>query len=275
MTQSRNLGRLLTILGAVVAAMALLAPAASATEAPAEGYERFNGCPDKVESTTTTVCQLATITGGNFKMGSKNVPISKPITLSGGINNTGQEFKSSPTGGLAKVPLEVPGGVIGITGLDWLINFLNAEALKLYAQTELVGTPKLNPTAFSLPVRAKLINPVLGNKCFVGSEAEPIQLNLTTGTTAPPPPNEPITGKAPKFGFGTPAGVSRFSEGKFVDNAFAAPAAKGCVLTLLGFIPVSLDAVVNSQAGLPSPAGTNETIQEFELELVSRKFVYP
>lgn len=274
MIQSRVFGRLAAALGAAIAALALIASSAFA-EAPALGYERFDGCPNKEESTTTSSCQLATITGGHFQMGKKTVPISKPLVLSGGTNAAGEEFKASPTGGLSSVQMEVPGGVIGITGLDWLVNFLNAEGLKLYAEPQLAGSPKLTPTAFEMPLKVRLVNPVLGSKCFVGSDAEPILLKLAVGTTEPPPPNEPITGVSPKFSQGTPKGVGVFKEGVFVDNAFAAPGANGCTLTLLGFLPIPLNSLVNLQAGLPSPAGTNETVQNFELEAVARRFVYP
>jgi len=60
-----------------------------------------------------------------------------------------------------------------------------------------------------------------------------------------------------------------------VDNSFSAPGASGCVLTLFGFIPISINGLVNSQSGLPAAAGTNETKQEFDAELVSKKLVYP
>jgi hypothetical protein len=273
MIQSRTLGRFVVAMGTTVAALALLAAVASAS-ATKTGYERFGGCPDPVESPTTTSCQLSVISSGHFKMGSKDVPITNPITLSGGTNAKGENFVASPTGGLTSVKQTVPGGVIGITGLNWLVEFLNVEQLKLYAVTELVASPKITPLAYELPIRVHLINSVLGSKCYVGSAAEPIQLKLTTGTTAPPPPNEPITGVVPTFSSGTPKGVGVYSGGTFVDNSFAAPGASGCQLTLLGLLPISLDGVVDAQAGLPSAAGTNETEQNFSLEVVARKNVY-
>lgn len=272
MTQSRILGKLVVALGAAIAAMALLAGPASAA-VPAPGYERFAGCPDAIEAPTVTSCQLAKIDGGHFKMGSKNVPIDKIITLSGGTNQVGAEFAASPSGGLSKTPLEVPGGVVGLTGLDWLVDLLSAEQLKLYAVTELAGDPVLTPAAFKMPIKVHLINEALGNNCYVGSDAAPIQLNLITGKTEPPPPNESIEGKPPVFSVGTPRGVGVFTDGTFVDNSFAAPAAQGC--RLFGNALLNIDAVVNIGAGLPSKAGTNETVQTFDLEAVARRFVYP
>ncbi len=271
MSQSRTLGRLLAAFGAAVVALALLAPIASAAE-PKPGYTQFAGCPSKTEVPTVEACFVSKITGGHFQMGSKDVPIEKPFKLSGGVTETGQVVATSK-GGLEVVKQKVPGGVIGLTGLTWLLEFLGSEALTLYAATELAGAPG-NPLAdpVTLPIRVHLINSTLGNNCYVGSFTNPIKLNLTTGTTSPPPPNKPITGSEgevtldEKEIFHLP--------GEFVDNSFAAPGASGCVLTLFGFIPISINGLVNSQSGLPAAAGTNETRQKFESELVFAGFVY-
>lgn len=272
MSQSRKPAKLLVSLGAAIAAMALLAPIAPAAE-PAPGYERFAGCPSPEENPTVEACVRSVIDGGHFQMGSKNVPISKPMTLSGGGTSGGQ-FVFTSKGGLSPVKQLVPGGIVGLTGLDWLVNFLNLEGLKLYAVTELAGTPNPLTDPATLPIKVHLINSVLGNNCYVGSTSNPIKLNLTTGTTSPPPPNQPITGKEPELSF-TPDGVLHGNNGVFVDNSFAAPGANGCVLTLFGFFPISINGLVNSQSGLPAPAGTNETVQNFDLELVNPNLVYP
>lgn len=261
--------KLLTAALAAVAALAIAAPVAGAAEVPKAGYTQFTGCPGPNESEITEICVSSTIESGHFQMGSKTVPITKPIGLTAGTNANFEGYEITAGGGLEAVPQEIPGGVIGITGLDWLINFLNAEALKLYAVTELAGTPNLNPQQLEVPIKARLVNPVLGPKCYVGSEANPIDLKLTYGTTNPPPPNEPITGSEPQAEF-LENGIIRLKDGTYVDNSFAAPGATGCTLTLLGFLPVSLDGLVNFQAGLPSPAGTNETVQNLEIEAVEQ-----
>ncbi len=268
-------GKLLGALIAAIAAIAVMAPFAQA-EAPAAGYDQFTGCPSyKTENAKITSCLHSVVKGGHFQMGSKDVPIANPIELTGGTEVLFQNFEANSLGGLKPVKQPVPGGVIGITGLDWLINFLNIEALKLYAVTELVGTPKIGLTSLELPIKVHLINSALGSKCYVGSSGSPIVLKMTTGTTAPPLPNTPITGKEPVQGFESVRKITTATGGEFVDNSFAAPGANGCSLTLFGFIPVSLDGVVNLASGLPSAAGTNETRQEIDVEFVSSKRVYP
>jgi len=264
---------LLAVLGTAIMAMALFAPAAMA-KTPAPGYSQFAGCPSKEENAAVTGCLNVRVKGGNFKMGSKNVPIEKPFTLSGGYAETGQFFFNSK-GGLSKAKQKVPGGVIGLTGLTWLAEFLGIEALTLYATTELAGAPQPLAEPAYLPIKVHLENGALGNNCYVGSTSSPITLLLTTGTTSPPPPNKPITGKETEYNFDVVTEILHLDNGIFVDNSFSAPGASGCVLTLFGFIPISINGLVNSQSGLPAPAGTNETKQTTDLELVSQAKVYP
>jgi hypothetical protein len=260
---------------AAVAALAMLVPAAQA-DTPRPGYERFAGCPSKAENPEVVFCSHAKIKSGHFQMGNKDVPIENPMTLTWGTDFEQQKYLVNSKGGLSKVKQKVPGGIIGLTGLTWLAEFFGSEALTLYAETELAGTPNLgDPTAPKLPIKVHLVHPVLGSKCYVGSNTSPINLNLTTGTTSPPPPNEPITGKEPEFTLDEAQFLFTFNNISYVDNSFAAPGANGCTLTLFGFIPISINGLVNTQSGLPSPAGTNETIQNQDLELTVVNVVYP
>lgn len=262
--------RLIVALAVMSAAAAVHVPPAFAT---APGFEQFAGCPTHAENPAIEVCTHAVINGGYFEMGNKNVPIKKQMTLSGGFKGDLSGFAANSKGGLTPVKQLVPGGVIGLTGLDWLVNFLSIEALQLYAVTELVGPPTLGET-IDLPIRVHLINPVLGNKCYVGSTAVPIQLHLTENATSPPPPNSPISGVPFEFK-GDESGILTLNNGTIVDNSFAAPGASGCVLTLFGFIPISINGLVNTASGLPAPAGTNATSQDMDMQLAPSELVYP
>lgn len=279
MTQSRTFARLLVAFAAM-AAMALLASGASA-KTPAPGFTQFAGCPSPEENPKTVTCVRTTITGGHFQMGTKDVPLSKPIVLSGGVEDLektgGAGFSANAKGGMEHVAQTVPGGVIGLTGLTWLLEFFGINALSLYATTEIAGQPGpvlLEPLV--LPIKVHLTTPsnVLGSNCYVGGFTNPIKLNLITGTTSPPAPNKPITGKSAELSFDE-LGITHIDNGQFVDNSFAAPGASGCVLTLFGFIPISINGLVNTQSGLPSAAGKNETRQDFDIEMAESKQVYP
>jgi hypothetical protein len=270
-----NLKRLAPVAVAVIAAMAMMASAAQAAT-PAKGYEQFAGCPTKAENPVVSSCITSVVKSGHFQMGNKDVPITNPITISGGVDEFLGNFSASPAGGMTPVKQKVPGGVVGLTGLTWLLELLGSEALTLYAVTEAAGQPKFASIAdITLPIKVHLVNNVLGPKCYVGSVASPITLHLITGTTSPPAPNKPITGKNPEFKFDPATEILHLPNATYVDNSFAAPGASGCVLTLFGFIPISINGLVNSQSGLPAAAGTNETIQNIDTELVEQPLVYP
>ena len=273
MIQSKTYRKLLVAVAAAVTALALTAPAANAAT-PAPGYTQFTGCPSQAEVPIVAFCQRVHIDGGHFKMGSKEVPIKNAMDLIGGLDSNGNFVG----GVFPPVKQTVPGGVVGLTGLTWLLELFGVEALSLHATTELAGVPG---NAFAepifLPIKVHLTTPsgVLGKNCYVGSVTNPIKLNLILGTTSPPPPNEPITGVEPVASEDLELGIIHLDNGQFVDNSFAAPGASGCVLTLFGFIPISINGLVNSQSGLPAAAGTNETRQNFDIEFTSEELVYP
>jgi len=252
------------LIGAAVAALvaiAMMAPLAQA-DTPAPGYSQFAGCPSKKEKSYISTCVRSVIKSGTFKMGSKEVPIEHPITLSGGADENLENFTATSKGGMPPVNQKVPGGVIGLTGLTWLLEFLGSEALTLYAATELAGQPTLSSIeSFTVPIKVHLINGVLGNNCYVGSVTSPItlHLNLSGGLE-----------------FTTDAlEILHFNNGTYKDNTFSAPGASGCVLTLFGFIPISINGLVNSQSGLPAASGKNSTTQVIDTELTDVRNVYP
>jgi hypothetical protein len=274
MIQSKTLARLLTMAGLAILAVALFAPIAQAKEEPQPGFTQFRGCP-RPEEKVMFFCVRSDIKGGHLKFGTKTAPIENPLTLTGGTNVNFEEFTANSEGGLSKTKQKVPGGVLGLTGLTWLLEFFGSEALTLYAVTELAGIPtNFTPTSVTLPIKVHLETPsgVLGKNCYLGSTGTPIVLNNTTGTTNPPPPNKPITGK--EFEISEEGEIAHLRNGIFVDNAFAVPGASGCTLTLFGFIPISLNGFVNSQSGLPSPAGKNEAVQETNIEFALQESVY-
>jgi len=274
MVQSKTLARLLTLSGLAILVVALYAPLAQAKEEPQPGFTQFRGCP-RPEEKLKEFCIRSDVSGGHLQMGKKDVPIENPLVLTGGTNGAFGEFEANSEGGLSKVKQKVPGGVIGLTGLTWLLEFFGSDALTLYATTELAGIPSnFTFSSVTLPIKVHLETPsgVLGNSCYIGSNTSPIVLNNITGTTSPPAPNKPITGKEGEFKEENE--IVYFSNGIYVDNSFAAPGANGCKLVLFGFIPISLNSFVNSQSGLPSPAGTNEVKQEIDIEIALQESVY-
>lgn len=266
-------------LAAVVAA-AVLVPASSASAFTGE-YARFNSCP--LSNPSVAFCLSAESTGGTFTVGKKSVPLVKPVNLRGGLITpeglTGPATFVAPTDGvvISKAAQPVPGGLTGVVAPAWwpkvlrdLFNeTINNGFTGVTATVELAGSASLvkvgllnyltqSGAAFTLPVKVKLDNPFLGSSCYIGSNSSPVTLNLTSGTTAPPPPNTPISGS-----IGEPGNFEEkiifFKKNKLVDNSFAAPGANGCGGFLFSW---AVDPLVDSILGTPSPAGTNTAILE-------------
>lgn len=269
------------LLLAATLAVAILVPASSASAELTGEYARFSKCP--LSNETVDLCLYSESTSGSFTIGKKTVPLVNPVVLQGGLDAPESIFGplsffgASDGNTLPKVAQPVPGGLLGITAPSWwpqtlkdLFNetinngFTGVSAtVELAAPASSIKVSVLNAltangAAFVLPVKVKLSNPFLGSNCYVGSNSHPITLNLTTGTTAPPPPNEPISGSPGENG--EPAfGVVAVENNRLVDNSFSAPGASGCGGILFSW---AVDPLVNSILGTPSPAGTNTAILE-------------
>jgi hypothetical protein len=261
----------------------LLLAASSASAAPTGEYARFAKCP--LTNPSVEACVYAESTDGTFTMGKKSVPLINPVVLQGGIQTVvpGEVlgplnfFGASDGNTLTKVPQPVPGGLLGITAPLWWPSFLRnlfnetinngftgvtatvelagpASAIKL----SLLNTALGQGTALAMPAKVKLSNPFLGSNCYIGSNSNPIQLKLTSGTTSPPPPNSPITGDPGELEGRDEGRLLVDKENRLVDNSFAAPGANGCG----GLFSFLVDPFVESIVGVPSAAGTNTAILE-------------
>ena len=242
--------------GAMSASIALLvaaAPALAKTKVNEE-FEPFAQCP--IATHGVHYCVVAKTTSGEFKVGSKTVTINKTITLQGGLTEGSNQLVPATNGEtLSKTPLTLPGGLIGIE---------LGGVTEVTATTELAGPVQINEgniadgtgAAVVLPIKVKLENPALGDECYIGSQAEPVTLELTTGTTDPPSPNKPIRGKPGTLTLNAEDTIFTLSNNSLVDNSFAAPGVNGCGESVA---PV-LDPVVDLDAGLPAAAGSNTAI---------------
>lgn len=280
---------------AAAALAILLVPASSASATLTGPWVKFNKCP--VANLSVSACVYAETTSGSFTVGNKTVPIKNPVVLKGGSYPVNEEEAFglqnffAPTDGvtLSKSPQPVPGGLLGITAPSWwptLLKELWEETINhgftgVNATMELAGpasSVKLNPgniltatgVALAMPVKVKLENSFFGNNCYIGSNSNPIKVNLTAGTTSPPPPNTPISGSSGEF-----EGLEEFQiiaqkNNKLVDNAFSAPGASGCGGFLFSW---AVDPFVDSILGTPSAAGRNTAILQGTSYLGSAEYV--
>lgn len=272
---------------AAVVMASLLVPASSAlgsSHNPKGEFAQFAECP--LSRPALVFCLYAQSNGGFFETGVKTVPLVNAVTLQGGLEFTESgeaKFFGAENGDtLSKTPQPVPGGLLGIEAPGWWPKFLrdlfneyiNNGLTGVTATVEVAGPDtniKVSPTnvileegtALSLPVKIKLSNAFLGSNCYIGSNSKPIVIDFTTGTTSPPPPNEPIKGSAGTLTTNESGTLIKLAGGAFVNNSYAAPGASGCG----GIFSFLIDPFVNSIVGLPSPAGTNAAVLEGKFEL--------
>jgi hypothetical protein len=278
--------RLFVAIAAAIVPMAFAAPAMA--KEPTGDFAVFKQCPRFTAG--VELCLYSETLSGEVTLNTQTVPINEdkkhPIILQGGltISETGANTFVGALNGetLSKTPQKVPGGLAGLIKCneikgEGLIEKAARAACELVfengttgvnAITELakpaseigISTSNLENAegvALSLPVKVRLENILLGSECYIGSSTNPMTLNLTTGTTAPPAPNKPIKGNTGKFGAKDEFEFIEVTNNKLVDNAFAAPEATGCG----GIFAFLINPVVNLKLGLPSAAGKNTAIQ--------------
>lgn len=273
-----------------VVALASLGLAGSASAKLVGEFTKFQYCP--WTNTEVKKCVYSVTESGEVVMGSKTVPIVNDTVLQGGFGKPDEVTRISKffgaTGGqptLQPVAQPVPGGLAGLVNCPKISNFILRAACEwtfengitgLDATLELAG-PATNiqiseqnmnrkeGTALKLPVKVHLENPFLGSSCYVGSDGSPVIWNLTSGETAPPAPNKPITGSFGLAEFREEGLILHVDNNTLVDNAWAAPKASGCG----GLFSFLLDPIVNAAAGLPSAAGTNTAVLNNTIDITT------
>ena len=280
------------LLAAAVIAGALGVSVSSASAAaPTGDYVNFKNCP--YTNTAVDSCLYSKVTSGSFTLGNASVPItaSTPVVFQGGFAVDPNTFQTTfyPAVGadsLVKQAIKVPGGLIGLVDTGgfsgFLISLFNAAVASVndvYATAELAGSPTFNyfsfiigaGTTLELPIRIHLENPFLGSNCYIGSSTTPVRLKLTVGTTAPPPPNTPISGSVGTITQNSGGTVTTAAGATLVDNAFSVPAASTCGYLLPDQLVIT--AAVNLKEGLPAAAGKNTAIMTGDLQTGTRTAV--
>lgn len=283
------------MLGIAVALMAPLASLGLASVAlakePAGDFSVFKQCPRFTPGLTS--CLNTQVASGEYVLGHLTIPITNPITLQGGVSinqETGAETFVYALNGetLPSAPEPVPGGLLGILSSSHLPRplgkiidrFEKRHLLDLTATPELaqpengIGINESNlinqeGATLTLPLKFKLDNPLLGDRCYIGSRSDPVVLNLTDGETHPPAPNTPIKGKIGEIEFKDEFTFIAIKNSTLVDNAFAVPKARGCG----GFFSFLVDHLIDAQLALPSPAGNNTAIQNGMLSVATTEAV--
>lgn len=267
--------------GCMVALFGVLAALGVSTSALAHSGEfaRFNNCPSTV--TEVRKCLYSVTTSGKIILGKKTTPIEKEVILQGGYGRGAAEthiakfFEATNKVTLSKAPQNVPGGLLGIvppesspplvkllskfffenkiTGVNATLELAKPASEIQISEFNLIAEEGL---ALQLPVKVHLENPFLGSSCYVGSSSSPIIWNLTTGTTSPPHPNEPIKGTSGILEAKEEGEIVLLTGNELVDNSWAAPEATGCG----GILSFLVDPIINLELGLPAKAGENTAL---------------
>ncbi len=213
-------------------------------------FPNYSDCPRSTPG--VTFCIDVQGMNGFLRIKEFNVPLGESLEIRGGIlEREGSDPVFVPprgTNGFFADPVEVPGGLLGI---DWL------PGNEVLAITELAGPASsiqvdFSTLSISLPVKVRLVNFLLGMNCHIGTDSNPVRLNLIVGTTSPPAPNRPITGSRGTLRFVPPAEAQVLGAVN-VENSFSIPDSSSC-----GFGLGLINAIVDARLGLPSAAGNNE-----------------
>lgn len=238
----------LAVAAATIASASLFASTGSAMAA----YPNFSDCPRGTPN--LFFCVDIQSRSGYLDIKGFRVPIGESFNIRGGLRDVAGQAEFVPprgTTGVFSKPIQVPGGLLGIN-FPLPGNAVTATA-KLAGSTSAIRLDAGNLN-LSIPLKLELTNPIIGPGCKIGSDSNPVRVNLITGTTNPPAPNRPISGS---FGtFETPDQYTIIVRGNTnVDNAFAIPGASGCGIGL-GLI----NSIVNLKLKLPAASGTNTMV---------------
>ena len=260
----------------LVVALAALGLAATAQAKLVGNYTKFVQCP--YANLEVKKCIYSTTNSGEVVLGSKKVPIEKPVILQGGtlkpVEGVAKFVAASNGITLSKAPQNVPGGLLGIVP-DASSPFLVKALIKFFLENSLTGVNSTlelakpaseitlsetgligeEGTALKLPVMVHLENPFLGKNCYVGSSTSPIIWPLITGTTSPPAPNTKIKGQTGELEFLEEGRIAEIKNNVLVENAWSAPTASGCG----GILSFLVTPIINAQLG-STTAGHNAAI---------------
>jgi len=232
----------------LIAGLALTLASWGTTASAGAAFPSFADCPSAGLPSGSACVDIQSLRG-ELEIKGFRVPLDHSLEIRGALREPeGAFIPPTGTNGFFAEPVRVPGGLLGFE--------LPLEFNTVLATAELAGSPSqidISPgeQTIKVPIKVRLSNPLLGRNCHIGSNAHPVQLNLTPGTTNPPPPNRPIRGTPGRLEF-TPPNLLIAREGTDVENSFSIPGAQDC-----GGLFEFNNVLVDLKLGLPSAAGNN------------------
>ncbi|WP_248961523.1 hypothetical protein [Sphaerisporangium perillae] len=222
---------LVTGAAVVVLAGGLVTPAQAAAYDYHPSDADWSDCPRLPQNAQadTWSCIFIITVGGTMRLGQIEQDISQPMRITVAQGKLSDGSTAAAFGSVKGERMKVPGGLIGKP----------LEVPKLtdvYVETQGTGRVDAGPIfPTNVGIKIRMIHSLLGKKCYIGSDANPLLLNPeVTSLELTSIDGVPVFKVAAK------------------DSAFAVPKASGCGLNW-GLI----NTAVNVRAGLPSPSGKN------------------
>ncbi|MBO0884676.1 MAG: hypothetical protein J2P17_30955, partial [Mycobacterium sp.] len=308
MTRMRSRKRLLLTTGVAVAAAiaALATPALASTSAttsagypPPKGmYKHFTNCPLKNEymheamANGFAACVWGHAPSGSITIGNITTPVTEPVTVQFGFNNpppTGAPFSSFPAypplAGFPAItktkPDLIPESLSAELGCATatnatIVSMCQTIAAKggVYDQVYALAQNASQISDFALfswtqPMKFKLINPLLGPNCYIGTDSTPVVLHpqLSIG-----PGGELFLQLDPDQTDHPGDGVIGISGAIASDTTFSAPGVLGCGPG--GQDSAVVDEALDAAAGLPAASGNSLTLNgEFDIAATGNGFI--
>jgi hypothetical protein len=253
-------------------------------------YAPFTDCPLlnplMQESTpgSATGCVAGTVLSGRIKIGNITTQIKAtatakyPVAVQFGIWDPVNATTTNPatnqfTGGILPPPQGlsaqlvsskqlVRGGLLkalGCPSSNATVEQLCTEAqkaggkdLKVYASAQSAGPiTNFDLITWTQPVEFHLINPLLGNNCYIGSADNPVVLNPSLTGSA-------IIENDPRPRYHPDTQVIQINDARATDNTFTAPGVTGCGPG--GTANVAVDTAIDSSVGLPTASGADDIV---------------
>ncbi len=201
--------------------------------------------------TTLAACLASNSTHGSITIGTTTTPSGNTNLQTGLVidENTGNATVIAPPGGaVVSDPAQATVGGFTVTAV--------VESAGAPSNFDLTAAIQTGLPIITLPIKIHLENAALGPSCYIGSDQDPIVLN---------PQNTDLSGAQASFTNFDPDGtpdpngplqlvlITGAVQG---DDTFTVPAAEGCGPNGDG----SLDSLVDSLVGLPSPSGSNHLV---------------
>jgi hypothetical protein len=256
------------IVGALAALAALVAASSASAVQLSDHWAAFNRCPvddpAMLAGSTAGLCVASDSPHGSFRIGNTTTltgDTNLQFGVQGGLFGGGLSLVSPPGGAIVSAPASVPGGLLGLTcptgkGAAACNVTATVQAAGAISDFNLFAGLSQGQPIVTVPVKIHLQNLLLGNSCYIGSNANPIVLgpenllpvNFSTQVAFE---DTDLDGTPNTDGVLDWIQISGLTQG---DSTFSVPKATGCGSG--GF----LSAAINLRLKLPSPSGNNNLV---------------